>query len=281
MKRYVCINGELLEAEKAKISVYDRGLIYGDGFFTTMRSEKGKIFFFEEHLERLKYCCDCFKIRFPERLNEKEIFRKLISLNGLEDSVAAVKVMITRGSLKEEKGLPYGETPTWIIFAKRYHIPEEKYNEGFYLVPFKLKRSTPLAFYKSLNYLYNMWAKDYAVNLGADDSILIGYDGYVKETSTGAIIFRKDGLWFTPYGDDILPSITLKMLRRVWSERGIKIKEKNVTVEELKESEQIFVLNSLIGVMPVRRIEERVFKKDLVFAEKSRNWLWEYARSLS
>ena len=279
-KEHVFINGEFVPLEEAQISVTDRGLLYGDGFFTTMRAEKGDVFFLREHLDRLKSSCNAFKISFPEQLHDPLLFKRLLKINGLLDKIAAVKILITRGD-KQGLGLPYGENPTYIVFAKQYHPPLDAYKNGWKLVSFCFPRSSPISCHKSLNYLYNMWAREYAVQRGADEAILIGADGYVKETSVGTILFQKEGKWFTPEGDDLLPSITLKMLSKILEKKGIAIERKKTKLEDLVSSDQVLVLNSLIGAVPVREIDNHILPTfDHEFATQCRTWLWSTTSSV-
>ena len=275
---YVFINGEFLPSRDAKLSIWDRGLLYGDGFFTTMRAEKGKAFFLREHIRRLKDSCELFSIKFPDQLSQKDLYGEMLDINNLSDNCAAVKVIITRGVV-EGPGLPSTENPTYIITARPYESPNEKYQTGWHLVSFNISRSCPLSAHKSLNYLFNMWAKGYALSQGADDAILIGFDGHVKETSVANILFQKEGTWFRPEGEDILPGITLKMLSKIWDKKGIGIRKKLTSIKDLIEADQVWVLNSLMGIMPVIKINDRRIKSEegWDFADLSREWLWDYA----
>ena len=275
-KSYVYINGEFVPSEQAKVSVWDRGFLYGDGFFTTIRAENGKIFFLKEHLERLRNSCEEFGIKFPSKLYDLSLFKELIRLNGLTRSCAAIRITITRG-VKSELGLPYSEQPTYVVFTRKYHPPVDAYKNGWKLISFKLPISSPICLHKSLNYLYNLWARQYAIENGCDEAILIGVDGYVKETSVGTILFQKDGIWFTPDADFILPGITLKILSKIWSDKGIKINKIKTKLEELFSADQVWVLNSLIGIVPVKSIDGHdIGKKERwEFAEKCRKWLWQ------
>ncbi len=274
MRNYVFVNGEFVPLEDARISVADRGFLYGDGFFTTMRAEAGTVFFLKEHLGRLKSSCDAFRIRFPDQLSDFSLFKELLRVNDLLDKIAAVKIVITRG-IKQELGLPYGDNPTYVVFARPYHPPLEAYKKGWKLVSFCFPRSSPISSHKSLNYLYNMWAREYAVQKGGDEAILIGADGYVKETSVGTILFQKDGRWFSPAGDDILPGITFQILSKLWKERETAIEKKKVKLEDLLQADQVLILNSLIGVVPVKKVDGHILPKfDPDFAAQCRRWLW-------
>jgi len=274
MKEYVFINGRFIHSEDAKISVYDRGILYGDGFFTTMRAESGRIFFLEEHLRRLKESCDFFNISFPEGLKDASVYKRLLELNDLLKKCASVKIIITRGR-EEGIGLPYGKNPTYIVFSREYHPPKEAYKNGWKLISFNIPRSTPISLHKSLNYLYNLWAKEYAKVNNADEAILIQPDGYVSETSVGTIIFQKNGDWFTPLSEYALPSITLKMLSSIWEKKGIIVKRLRTKIQDLINADQVWVLNSLIGIVPVSEIDGKKLPKiDWKFSEISRNWLW-------
>ena len=272
----VFFNGEFVPKKEAKVPLWDRGVLYGDGFFTTMRAEKGKIFFLKEHLERLKASCSLFKIHFPDVLEKTSLYEELLNLNGLSQGLAAVKILITRGTV-EGPGLPQGGDPTYAVFARPYTPPYKAYKSGWSLITFPTPRTTPIAGHKSLNFLYNMWAKDYAVEKGGDEAILVGPDGFIRETSVGTLVFKDGNRIVVPQGEDILPGVTVKVLSRIWEEKGFLVEKRRVAFEEIGFFENAFVLNSLIGVVPVSHVDGRKIELNAGFAESSRRWLWECA----
>ncbi len=270
----VFLNGEFVPREKAKIPVWDRGVLYGDGFFTTMRAEEGRVFFLKEHLERLKASCKLFKIRFPDTLENPSLYKELLKLNGLSSGTAAVKILITRG-VAEGLGLPQEDDPTYAVFARSYTPPYEAYKSGWKLITFPIPRTTPVAGHKSLNFLYNLWARDYAIERGGDEAILVGPDGFVRETSVGTLVFKDEGRIVVSQGEDILPGVTVKVLSKIWKEKGFLVEKRRVAFEELSFFKNTFVLNSLVGVVPVARVDGKKMGLDAEFAESSRRWLWE------
>jgi branched-subunit amino acid aminotransferase/4-amino-4-deoxychorismate lyase len=107
-------------------------------------------------------------------------------------------------------------------------------------------------------------------------------DGYITETATGTILVQLGEEWITPEAQGVLPGITLKMLRSLWENQGRTIKERRITLDEMSGADRVWILNSLIGIMPVKNIDQYVFSRDSQsLAERSRHELWEYAKILS
>ena len=255
----VWLNNEFVREDKAKISISDRGILYGDGVFTTMRAEEGRVFFLDHHLERISESCRFFRIRFPEVLKNHDIYKTLLVKNDLEDCVSIVKIIVTRGN-DRTIGLPECDDPTCIIMARQYHPPDQDvYDRGWSLVSFSYPRASPLSEYKTLNYLYNLWARQYAIDAGADEALLIDPGLFITETATGTVIVKFGENWFTPMppgsGAGILPGITLKILSMIWKGDGISITPRCIGLQELKGARDVWILNSLMGVMPVRSVD--------------------------
>ena len=279
---FVCLNGRLVPEEDAKVSVFDRGFVYGDGLFTTIRAEDGKPFFLEQHLKRLQESSDFFGISFPEPLKEKGIIEKLLEINKLQQGHASVKIILTRGTVAG-LGLPRCQIPTWLITARPYiPLSKKQYEKGWRLIPFCKPRSTPVANHKTLNYLYNLWARQWAIDSGADEAILTDIDGFITETATGSILIQAGKDWITPEAQGILPGITLKMLRLMWKKNGKRIKECKITLEEIYKADQVWILNSMIGIMPATHIGNYALSQNFrSLVLKYRGELWEYAKIVS
>ncbi len=282
-KAIVWLNNEFAREDEAKISISDRGILYGDGFFTTMRAEEGNVFFLDYHLERISGSCRSFYIRFPEILKDHNIYKTLLAKNGLQNSIAVVKLVITRGK-DRTIGLPEGNAPTCIITVRQYNLPDpDVYSRGWNLVSFDFPRISPLAKHKTLNYLYNLWARQYAVDAGADEALLIDPDLFIAETATGTVVVRFEDGWFTPVlpgnGAGILPGVTLRMLRMILERDGIYITPRCIRLKELNRARDVWVLNSLMGVMPVNSVDGVKLPQDSKDYYKSvMAKLWHYAK---
>ena len=277
----VCLNNQFINEKDAMVSVQDRGFVYGDGLFTTMRAEKGTIFFLDQHLDRLHESCLFFRIKFPAELKNKDLYKTMLETNKLQQGCAAVKIIITRGQTAE-LGLPTGKQPTWLVSAKEYTPPNQKqYEQGWCLSLFKHPRTTPMAKHKTLNYLYNLCARQYAIDTGANEALLIDSSNNITETATGTILVRFKNRWLTPKASGSLPGITLRMLRSLWEDQGRLIDESNITLKKLQTAHEVWTLNSLMGIMPVARINNHELPEcPPQLAHHSRESLWLLAKDI-
>lgn len=245
--KVVWLNGSFQSLEEARISPLDRGFLFGEGLFETIRAEGAKIFFLDLHLARLKASARCLRIPFPAHDWER-LIRELLERNGL-DGLAKVKIVLTR--------------ETALILAEEAALPgEEDYRRGWTLGIEKEFRSSPLACHKSLSYFPNLWVRERA---SADDVILLDPSGAVSETSRAALLVRLDGTWWSPESPYQLPSTTLAALARA----GFRFEQRKIPPQNLLAAEAIWAINAMIGVMPVAKINERVFS---IAPEEAKSW---------
>jgi branched-chain amino acid aminotransferase/para-aminobenzoate synthetase component 1 len=116
-----------------------------------------------------------------------------------------------------------------------------------------------LARHKSLNYLFYLVARQAAVDAGADEAVILDAGGHVTETAAGSLLARTDGRWWTPQSPDQLPGITLDQIRRLLRERGQAVDSRTAVPEDLAGAQTVWVLNSLMGIMPVRSVDDHEF----------------------
>lgn len=258
-KEYVLLNGDVIDGRKACLSAFDRGFLYGDGFFETMRAENGRVLFLEAHLERLYQSCKFFNIGL-QTTKESEWTDKinlLIKKNNLKETIAAVKIVVTRGPGKPQLGLPKEEAPTVIIYAREYVPPApKKYNKGLVVEVFPYPRHSFLADYKSLNYLFYLSAREWAQKNGADEAIVLNVDGTVSEGATTNIFYVKEGSIIRPESAYYLRGVMEGQVINFLNKQGREIVTMPTTVSMLLEAEEVFLTNSLLGVIPVARIGE-------------------------
>ncbi|MDY0038668.1 MAG: aminotransferase class IV [Desulforhabdus sp.] len=248
------LNGRFLSAREASISPLDRGFLYGDGVFETMRAEKGCVLYAEYHLQRLHRSLNALRIKLENPPDWESLFRKLITRNNLSEEVASVKVVVTRG-VCPGLGLPGCSSPTLLVTAQQYHSPEEEaYRKGWRLVVFRSGFSPPLAGHKSLNYLYFLTARQAALDAGADEALILDPYGNVAETAAGSILARTSGKWWTPASDYQLPGITVKQVSAILAASSQEAQKRPSSLEEILAADTVWILNSLMGIMPVREI---------------------------
>ena len=166
MEEFVWLNDNLIPLAQARVPVNDRGFLYGDGLFETLRAEAGRVLFLTEHLERLEASARTFRLPFPAKVPWQERLAQLLAANGLSRGPARVKILLTRG-VAAGLGLPEECRPTLVIYAQPYTPPSpEEYAAGWPVVVFPEGRSTFVGRHKSLNYLFYLAARQFALDQG-------------------------------------------------------------------------------------------------------------------
>jgi branched-chain amino acid aminotransferase len=251
----VFVNGQFLPASQATVSVQDRGLLYGDGLFETLRAEAGRPLWLEGHLARLAQSAAVINLALPSAFPWESQIQELLRRNGLGQGLAAVKILITRGEITT-LGLPETDQPTIIIYAKRYEPPpSEDYRRGWPVVSFPEPRTTFLGRHKSLNYLFCLAARQYAVDRGGREALLLEADGTVSEGSTTGVLWQENDCLFAPLAGSALPSVTVTKLQEELNRQGLTLIAKPVTPDGLALAQGVWLANSLIGLMPVSSLD--------------------------
>ena len=253
----VYLNGRFCPLEKARISPLDRGFLYGDGIFTTMRAELGHVLYLKDHLDRLRQSLTELRLTVPLTVDWESALCELLRRNRLEKEVASAKIVVTRGR-SAMLGLPETGQATVVIYARRYEPPRPStYRTGYRLHVFRDGFSPPLSRFKSLNYLYHLTARQAALDVGADEAVLLDVQGRLTETAAGSLLLRTGGKWWTALSAYQLPGITLRHVMKILEEDGLSVARRSADAADLFSAETVWVLNSLIGVMPVSQVDQR------------------------
>ncbi len=261
----IWLNGKIVPEKEAKVSVFDHGLLYGDGIFEAIRSYNGRLFKLKEHLERLYRSAKSIMLKVPLSSNELEeaIIKTLLSNNLLKD--AYIRVVVTRG--KGDLGLDPAKCPSptvFIITSKIQLYPQELYEKGLALVTVATRRNDIEALnpaIKSLNYLNNILAKIEATNAGALEAIMLNRDGYVVECSADNIfIVKEKTLYAPPVSVGILEGITRNVIIGLAQSFKIPVKENLLTRYDLYNSDEVFLTGTAAEIIPVTRIDGRIIK---------------------
>jgi branched-chain amino acid aminotransferase/para-aminobenzoate synthetase component 1 len=251
------LNGRFLPVREASISPFDRGFLYGDGVFETMRAERGEVLYRQAHLERLRSSLEALRITADLSMDWDALFSDILGQNRLAREMGVVKVVVSRG-VSAEGGTPYPEGPTICVTAQRYTPPEDDvYGKGWRVHVFREGFSPPLARHKTLNYLYFLTARQSALDARAHEALVLDPWGRITETSAGSILARTAGKWWTPVSPFQLSGITRGKVVELLNEAGEGVQEKQATLEELLHAQTVWVLNSLMGIMPVAEIDGR------------------------
>jgi branched-subunit amino acid aminotransferase/4-amino-4-deoxychorismate lyase len=254
-KHFVWLNDELIPISQARVSVNDRGFLYGDGWFETLRAEAGGVLFLPEHLERLRTSARAFRLTFPENVPWEERLAQLLAANGLMRGPARIKILLSRGVVPE-LGLPADCRPTLVIWADPYIPPSaEEYAAGWPVVIFFQGRSTFVGCHKSLNYLFYLAARQYALDQGAKEALILEADGLVSEGAATSLVYLHQGRYFTPAAASALPGVTLARLHRGLAARGLALEPRPTTIDQLKAADGLWLANSLMGLIPVAAMD--------------------------
>ena len=152
-------------------------------------------------------------------------------------------------------GLPEECRPTLVIFAQPYTPPSaEAYAAGWPVAVFPEGRSTFVGRHKSLNYLFYLAARQFALDQGAKEALILEADGLVSEGAATSLIYRHQGQYYLPASPSALPGVTVTVLGRGLAARGLSLKTRRTTVAELQASDGLWLANSLMGLMPVAAI---------------------------
>ena len=255
----VFLNGEFVPEEEATVSVFDRGVLYGDGVFETLRIYNGKPFLLDRHIGRLGHSLGSLHI--AESLDFGEYLkatRGLIERNQVADGV--LRIQVTRGVGKRGFSSTGNYNPT-VIISLSSAPPIEDHNPA----PLKLISATsvlsdhdPFSTLKTTNKLVNIIAMREAERVDADDALLLNQSGFVTE-STGSNVFavRKGALRTPPLNSGCMAGITRGFVLELAIELGVTSTQDNLTSADLAEAEGVFLTNSVREVQPVGTIDSQ------------------------
>jgi branched-chain amino acid aminotransferase len=259
MKIY--LDGKFVDESEAKVSVFDHGLLYGDGVFEGIRLYGGNLFRLDEHLERLEYSAKAILLALPLGRKEMvEVVAETCRQNQLKD--AYIRLVVTRGV--GDLGLaPWScAKPTLFCIASRISLyPAEHYQNGLAIVTVPTRRigaaSLPPAI-KSLNYLNNILAKIEARQAGALEAVMLNEQGYVAECTADNIFIVHRGELLTPgSAQGALKGITRGSILDIAGELGLPVREANLTRYDLWCADECFLTGTGAEVIPVVRLDGR------------------------
>jgi branched-chain amino acid aminotransferase len=259
MKIY--LDGKFVDESEAKVSVFDHGLLYGDGVFEGIRLYSGNLFRLDEHLERLEFSAKAIMLQLP--LNRAELAQAIAETcrqNSLQD--AYIRLVVTRGP--GDLGLaPWlCSKPTLFIIASKISLyPPEHYEKGLAIVTVATRRVAPGALpatVKSLNYLNNILAKIEAKQAGALEAIMLNEQGYVAEcTADNVFIVRKGELLTPAASHGALQGITRGAVLDIGRELGLQPREAELTRYDIWCADECFLTGTGAEVIPVVKLDGR------------------------
>ncbi|MBN2468739.1 MAG: chorismate-binding protein, partial [Deltaproteobacteria bacterium] len=269
-RNWVWLNGRMVRMERASLPIADQGFLYGYGFFETIRMVNGNPRFLEDHIARFHATWRTLFGTEPPDLTWRDIIMQVMRRNGLGDGVAAVKIIVAYG--KEEA---HRFHPTLVVMAAPHtHRLTGKREAGLDLAVYPYPRQNPLADHKTLNYLYYLLAGKWARSHGADEALIMNADGTVSETNSGTLIFINGKTMIKPVSSYVLPGVIAKAVSAFLAREGYGIVRKAVRPEEVFSFDEVLVTNSLMGAVPVLRVDGRNTKEPSDLWQKINNAVW-------
>lgn len=252
------LNGELVEANEARIAPSDRGFLLGDGLFETLLVLEGRPVLIDAHIARLGAAAEILGIPLPlSPAALKTACGELLAANALDTAPrASLRVTLTRGSGPRGIAVPPEVSPTLLLTAAPGAEPPAHVSTVISTI--RRNTSSPAAQVKALPYLDNVFAKEEAKLAGADEAILLDTQGHLACASVANIFFWEDGTLVTPATDGpILPGITRASVLNLARKLGIGTEEGHIVPDRLLKAGGIFLTNSLTGLLPVKKMDGR------------------------
>ncbi len=258
----VYFNGKMVDVSQAKVSIYDHGLLYGDGVFEGIRSYNRLVFKLKEHVDRLYESAHTILLKIPmERTEMIQAVVNTLRANTLSN--AYIRVVVTRGV--GDLGLDPRKCrqPTIFIIADKIVLyPDAVYKKGMEIITVPTPRNLPEALnpqIKSLNYLNNILAKIEAANAGVSEALMLGANGYVAEcTGENIFIVRKGTLLTPPAYIGILKGITRCSVMDLAAKAKMQAREEVLTRHDLYNAKECFLTGTAAEIAPIVKIDGRV-----------------------
>jgi branched-chain amino acid aminotransferase len=261
MSRQIYISGKFVPQEDAKISVFDHGLLYGDGVFEGLRSYGGKVFRLREHVQRLYESAQAIWLNIPMSQQEMcDAVNEAVRVNKIGDGY--VRLVVTRGAGTLGLDPNRCSNPQVIIIADAISLyPPELYEKGLEIITVSVQRMNPAALnprIKSLNYLNNILAKIEGLQAGCIEALMLNHKGEVAEcTGDNVFLVRKGVLSTPPLEAGILAGITRNAVIEIAQEAGIDVRETPLTKHDVYIADECFLTGTAAEVVPVVKVDSR------------------------
>jgi branched-chain amino acid aminotransferase len=276
------LNGNFVDENAASISLRDTGLLHAAGVFTTMRAQQGKVFRLPQHLQRLRRSCEALFVPLQYKDEQlTEAVSELLQRNGMAD--ARLRLTVTRGSAQQDPLHGLRLTPSVFLTATPAEpYPPESYQRGMTVIVLDEQKLNPYdiqAGHKTLNYFSRLAALRDASNRGAGEALWFNVHNYLQSGSISNVFLVKNNRLITPPTRDdllepsvaaacpypksaVLPGITRTAVIELARGSGIEVATEAIDINQLLAADELFLTNSIMGVMPACRIEREAIGAD-------------------
>lgn len=262
---WVYLNDQFVQQNEISEIILDRGLFFGDGVFESMRVFKGKAIGIKHHIERLFQGLDVLQIEHAWAIEQIEkITLEVAKQTGFEDCY--VRIMVTRGKWMGSVPPMIPSKPNLMIICKKFlPFKPELYEKGFRTLTLNTRRNetSPLSQIKSLNYLDNILGRMQALEKGYDEGIFLNTRCLLTEGTASNLFLLQDNLLLTPpLEDGVLGGVTRKIILQSAASLGLKTQIRSLLPEEILESDEAFLTNSSMGIIPWVQSDNKIIGKD-------------------
>lgn len=253
----VFLNGQFVPEAEARVSVFDRGFLYGDGLFETMLIANRVAFRAEQHLHRLWGGAGWLKLSIP--YSQREVLGfigKLLDANAQSEGL--VRLTVTRGVGRRGYSPAGADHPTMAMSLHPFAVKtlEEDLSWRLATASVRLPAREHLAQFKTCNKLPQVLARAEAESAGADEALLLNTDGFVSEAASSNLFWVKDGTVCTPpLGAGILAGVTRAVVQEICQELQVEVCEQELTLEQLRQTDGVFVSLSSFGIVPAKELD--------------------------
>jgi branched-chain amino acid aminotransferase len=258
----VFLNGQFVPEDRAVVSVFDRGFLYGDGLFETMRVYRGRPFRWQQHWERLQRGAEFLKINLSYSSEElRRHLDKLVEKNKMPD--ALLRVTLSRGVGVRGYSPKGAENPTMVMSLHPAPSLESNSLPHWKLITssHRLPANEPLAQFKTCNKLAQILARAEADAAGADEALLSNTDGFIVEGASSNLFWINcETVCTPPLVAGVLPGVTRGVVLEICEKLGLELDEKNITAEQLKDAEGVFVSLSSFGIVEAATLNGSALK---------------------
>jgi len=260
MEPIVYIDGQYLPKKDAKISVFDHGLLYGDGIFEGIRTYGGRVFKLDRHLERLYQSAEMISLEVPlSQADFRDVILEVCRRNEVQEGY--IRPIVTRGAGTLGLDPRRTEGPTVIVIATTLApLYEEKAEQGLRLITSKWRRNPPQALnpnIKSLNYLNNILAMLEVIEKGMDEAVMLDMDGFVSEGSADNIFIYDGSTFISPPVETNLPGVTRETAIELIRVKGWDFREEKFRMEALYSAQEVFLTGTAAEIAPVVEVDSR------------------------
>ena len=260
MAKIAYLNSKFIKFRDAKIHIEDRGLQFSDSVYEVISFYNQQLVDFEFHLKRLKYSLKELNIKYVVNQDKlKKIFNKIINLNKLKNGI--IYMQITRGIQPRDHSYKNNLIPNLIIYVinKKFNLPNKNF-KGEKAITYKDLRWKRRDI-KTVSLLANVLAKNEAVRKNAYEAILIDKGKITEATASNVWIVKNNKLFTHPTNTDILKGVTRESIKRIIKTNKLQLDEKNFTIKQLYNADEVFITSSTNLVTPITKIDSKIINK--------------------